>query len=136
MTKLNRVSNRYDVRNVLASTLLDFDDLFKRTRVDDVIEQSKTTNFRTRYDHDNTRMELSLDLPCVKKEDLDVTFESDDRVVIEAKRYDDGKTTRRCVFTLEGRWSRETAEATLCDGVLTLTFTLDERARPRKLTVR
>lgn len=83
----------------------------------------------------NDELTLSVDLPGTKKENVDVTFESNGYVRISAKRSDlQQESTYR--YSLDSEWDRDSGEATLEDGVLSLRFKKREEAKPRKLLLK
>jgi len=75
-----------------------------------------------------------VDLPGVRKEDVEVTFDREGMLVV-SKRKDLGtEFTHRC--SLSDGWDRETAEATLADGVLTVKLKRLSSPKVRKVVVK
>lgn len=81
------------------------------------------------------QLKISLDVPGVKKEDVDITFESGNVVKITAKRAD-LNTTSTWRYLISDAYDRESAEAKLEDGVLTILLSKKEREKSRKLLVK
>jgi HSP20 family protein len=78
-------------------------------------------------------VQMSWDLPGVKKEDLKIDVEKN-ILKISAKRYDlDEQFTS--TYKLSEIYDRESADAQLSDGILTITFKEREDAKPKRLTV-
>lgn len=78
---------------------------------------------------------ISIDVPGVKKEAVDITFETGNIVKIVAKRADvDSTATWR--YKIADQWDRDTADAAIEDGVLTITLSKGEREKSRKLLVK
>lgn len=78
-------------------------------------------------------IQMAWDLPGVKKEDLNIDVESS-MLKISAKRYDmDEQFTS--TYKLSEIYDRESADAQLADGILTITFKEREDVKPKRLTV-
>jgi HSP20 family molecular chaperone IbpA len=78
---------------------------------------------------------LSVDLPGAKKEDVELTFEANGTLCVKSKRADlQLESTHRC--SLPDEWDRDSAEAALDAGVLTVKLRKLERAKPRKLLLK
>lgn len=108
-----------------------FDDLVRplsRTRVvrpNDLLVRSASTD---------SELTLSVDLPGVKKENVEITFEPR-AIRIVAKRSDLGSESKHS-SSLSEEWDRDSAEATLADGVLVVRVKKLERSGSRKLIVK
>jgi HSP20 family molecular chaperone IbpA len=80
-------------------------------------------------------LKVSFDIPGVKKEDVDVTFEAGNVIKVVAKRSDVG-TTATWRYTITETWDRESADAKLEDGVLTISLTKRAKDKTHKLLVK
>lgn len=114
--------------------------------IDDIISDAfspfyaKRLSFPLRTDEvrsavDGDQLKISLDVPGVKKEDVDITFESGNVVKITAKRAD-LNTTSTWRYLVSDAWDRESADAKLEDGVLTILLIKKERDKTRRLLVK
>lgn len=80
-------------------------------------------------------LSLSVDLPGTKSEDLEITFETNGAMKIASKRSDlQLESTHRC--SLGEDWDRDSAEASLEDGVLTVKLRKLEKAKPKRLLLK
>lgn len=80
-------------------------------------------------------LKLSIDLPGVKKDDVEISFETNNMLKVVSKRADlQSESTHRC--SLSNEWDQDSAEASLEDGVLTLRLKKSERAKPKKLLLK
>lgn len=84
------------------------------------------------FEYTEDRAMLTIDLPGVKKDDLNVNI-ADGVVSVSGKR---GKREFRGEYTLDASYDPSTANAELVDGVLTLTFDRLPETKPRKIEVK
>jgi HSP20 family molecular chaperone IbpA len=83
------------------------------------------------FSYSEDRATLTLDVPGIKKDDLDISIA--DRVVsVEAKR---GKREFKGIYELDHSYDPSTASAVLEDGVLTLTFERLPETKPKKIEI-
>jgi HSP20 family molecular chaperone IbpA len=103
-----------------------FDELYStpRTRENDTASYS--------VNRTDSGMELVLDLPGVKSSDLSVQVAGRD-LKIDAKRQ--GKSLKYS-FKLSKDYSPDSAEASLENGVLTVSFSKSEELKPKTLEVK
>lgn len=81
------------------------------------------------------QLTISIDVPGSRKDDVEITFESGNVMKVVAKRQDlDSTSTYR--YTVPEAWDRDSADAKLEDGVLTILLTKREREKSRKLLVK
>jgi len=119
----------------LFDELLDPFDLLRSYPARPLVDLREPRVIDIRRSATNDELTLSVDLPGTKKEDVDVTFEPNGYIRVSAKRSDlKQESTYRCSLGLE--WDRDTGEATLEDGVLSLRFKKREEAKPRKLLLK
>ena len=116
-----------------------FDDILDITdRFEPLFAPRKSIHsaFDGRVKLDGDSLKISLDVPGVKKEDVDVTFEAGDVIKVVAKRFDTGATTT-WRYAVAETWDRESADAKLEDGVLTIVLTKrEQKDKSRKLLVK
>lgn len=119
----------------LFDELFDSFDVFRPLSVRPLVDLRDSHGVGVRRSVTNDELTLSVDLPGTKKEDVDVMFESNGYVRISAKRSDlQEESTYR--YSLGSEWDRDSGEATLEDGVLSLRFKKREEAKPRKLLLK
>lgn len=117
-----------------------FDDIIDTITLDPLTplfanRKSIRSSFDGRVNTTDDSMNISFDVPGTKKEDVDVTFEANNIMKVVAKRNDTGSiSTWR--YTISEAWDRDSADAKLEDGVLTITFTKNPRDETRKLLVK
>lgn len=95
---------------------------------------------------DEGRVTVTVEMPGVRKEDLEIKIEGNELVVlgkrpesapdgtylVRERRYGDFRKT----FTLDESIDHEGVDGKLADGVLTLTLKIKEAALPRKISIR
>ncbi len=84
---------------------------------------------------ENEQLTLSVDLPGVKKEDIDITFSEDGIVKIACKRYDFKQDITQ-KYSIGKNWDTSTVEAKLEHGVLTIKLQKLEKSKPFKVLVK
>jgi HSP20 family protein len=84
------------------------------------------------FEYTDDRAVLMLDLPGIKKDDLNVSI-TEGVVSVSGKR---GKREFSGEYTLDASYDPSTANAELEDGVLTLTFDRLPETKPRKIEVK
>jgi HSP20 family molecular chaperone IbpA len=78
---------------------------------------------------------LNVDLPGAKKDTIELTFENNGILRINSRRADlQLEATHRCSISSE--WDRDSADASLEDGVLTIRLKKLEKAKPKKLLIK
>lgn len=93
-----------------------------------------TMDVGVRRDVTEDELKLNIDLPGVKKEDVEISFESNTLKVLSKRADLQSESTHRC--SLSNEWDQDSAEASLEDGVLTLRLKKTERAKPKKLLLK
>ncbi len=82
----------------------------------------------------DSQMKINVDLPGVKKENIEVTFEGDEMNIF-SKRFDfDSKKTHR--IHVSAIWDRDTTVAAISDGILTITLQKRISAKSHKILVK
>lgn len=117
-----------------------FDDLIDTITIDPLTPLfAKRKTIRSAFDGramiEDDKLKINFDVPGVKKEDVDVTFEVGNVIKVVAKRTDTGSTTT-WRYTISEMWDRDSADAKLEDGVLTIHLTKREQQQKRKLLVK
>lgn len=103
----------------------DFDSIFDSYGLNKVYDSIK---------NDDGSISISVDLPGVLKEDLDV--ETKDYVInVSAKRTKGGKEEIKRAFTISKRYNLDTLSGDLSDGVLTLTIKPYEETKSKKILI-
>jgi len=114
-----------------------FDDLIDTITLDPFFATRKSVRsvFDGRVAVEGDNLKIRFDVPGVKKEDVDVTFEAGNVIKVVAKR-SDTETTTTWRYVPSEAWDRESADAKLEDGVLTISLEKREKEKPRKLLVK
>jgi HSP20 family molecular chaperone IbpA len=106
----------------------------------DPFNRTKLTNRSNVHGHIRSKivddmLELSIDLPGVEKEDVDISFEPSNYLKIQAKRKDlDQTSTYR--YQLASSWNQRDASAEIKNGVLHLKIPKSENSKSFKLLVK
>jgi HSP20 family molecular chaperone IbpA len=100
---------------------------------------SKRKDIRSSFDARTTiegdDLKIYFDVPGSKREDVDVTFEPGNTIKVIAKRSDTGSTST-WRYSIPEAWDRESADAKIEDGVLTIQLAKKEREKTRKLLIK
>lgn len=117
-----------------------FDDLIETIAFDPFTPLFATrkgirSSFDGRITLDEDLLKVSFDVPGVKKEAVDVTFEAPRRVKVVAKRSDTGSTSTWW-YNVPETHDPGSADAKLEDGVLTVSFAKKQTESPRKLLIK
>lgn len=100
---------------------------------------SKTKAIRSSFDArptiEDDHLKIHFDVPGSKKEDVDVTFGFGNTIKVNAKRSDTGSITT-WHYTLSEGWDRDSGDARIEDGVLTIRFSKLEPEKTRKLLIK
>lgn len=117
------------------------------------MEQAKETRERrcvsplSRISEEEGRVVLQLEVPGVKKEDVNVSIE-DDQLRIYAPRREETSEEgtyllreRNCgdyekLFTIDDTINRDNIDAKMDNGVLTITLQFKEEVKPRKIKIK
>ena len=122
ITTLNR--NR---RNTLDDLFNEWDDIFSNR------SSHHSSDYKTSSDDDGVT--LTMNVPGYNKKLIDVLV-SGDRLVIEGKAHTGSTKGFKHAFTINEGLDSECIEATVIDGVLTVSVPYVEKVKPRKIEVR
>ena len=105
-----------------------FDDFFKRN-----FNVSKSSEYKTESDDDGVT--LTMNVPGYNKKLIDVSV-SGDQLTIEGKSNSGDTDGFKKVFTINDTLDVNGIEATVVDGVLTVSVPYAEEVKPRKIEVK
>ena len=111
-----------------------FDDLFNEW--DDIFSNSNnhySSDYKTSSDDDGVT--LTMNVPGYNKKLIDVSV-SGDRLVIEGKAHTGSTKGFKHTFTINEGLDSDSIEATVVDGVLTVSVPYAEEVKPRKVEVK
>ena len=111
-----------------------FDDLFNEW--DDIFSNSNnhySSDYKTSSDEDGVT--LTMNVPGYNKKLIDVSV-SGDRLVIEGKAHTGSTKGFKHTFTINEGLDSDSIEATVIDGVLTVSVPYAEEVKPRKVEVK
>ena len=122
ITTLNR--NR---RNTLDDLFNEWDNIFSNTN------SHYSSDYKTSSDDDVVT--LTMNVPGYNKKLIDVSV-SGDRLIIEGKAHTGSTKAFKHTFTINEGLDSESTEATVIDGVLTVSISYAEEVKPRKIEVK
>ena len=122
ITTLNR--NR---RNTLDDLFNEWDDIFSNRN------SHYSSNYKTESDEDGVT--LTMNVPGYNKKLIDVSV-SGDQLTIEGKSNSGDTDGFKKVFTINDTLDSDSIEATVIDGVLTVSISYAEEVKPRKIEVK
>ena len=122
ITTLNR--NR---RNTLDDLFNEWDDIFSNR------SSHKLSDYKTSSDDDGVT--LTMNVPGYNKKLIDVSV-SGDRLIIEGKAHTGSTEGFKHTFTINEGLDSDSIEATVIDGVLTVSVPYAEEVKPRKIEVK
>ena len=122
ITTLNR--NR---RNTLDDLFNEWDDIFSNRN------SHYSSDYKT--DSDENGVILTMNVPGYNKKLIDVSV-SGDRLVIEGKAHTGSTKGFKHTFTINEGLDSDSIEATVVDGVLTVSVPYAEEVKPRKIKVK
>ena len=105
-----------------------FDDFFKRN-----FNVSKSSEYKTESDDDGVT--LTMNVPGYNKKLIDVSV-SGDQLTIEGKSNSGDTDGFKKVFTINDTLDSDGIEASVVDGVLTVSVPYAEEVKPRKIEVK
>ena len=126
ITTLNR--NR---RNTLDDLFNEWDNIFSNTN--NHYTNHYTSDYKTSSDDDGVT--LTMNVPGYNKKLIDVSV-SGDRLVIEGKAHTGSTEGFKHTFTIDEGLDSDSIEATVIDGVLTVSVPYAEEVKPRKIEVK
>ena len=126
ITTLNR--NR---RNTLDDLFNEWDNIFSNTNNN--YTNHFTSDYKTSSDDDGVT--LTMNVPGYNKKLIDVLV-SGDRLVIEGKAHTGSTKGFKHTFTINEGLDSDSIEATVIDGVLTVSISYAEEVKPRKIEVK
>ena len=126
ITTLNR--NR---RNTLDDLFNEWDNIFSNTNNN--YTNHFTSDYKTSSDDDGVT--LTMNVPGYNKKLIDVLV-SGDRLVIEGKAHTGSTKGFKHTFTINEGLDSDSIEATVIDGVLTVSVPYAEEVKPRKIEVK
>ena len=111
-----------------------FDDLFNEW---DDIFSNRNSHYSSDYktDSDENCVILTMNVPGYNKKLIDVSV-SGDRLVIEGKAHTGSTKGFKHTFTINEGLDSDSIEATVIDGVLTVSVPYAEEVKPRKIEVK
>ena len=111
-----------------------FDDLFNEW---DDIFSNRNSHYSSDYktDSDENGVILTMNVPGYNKKLIDVSV-SGDRLVIEGKAHTGSTKGFKHTFTINEELDSDSIEATVIDGVLTVSIPYAEEVKPRKIEVK
>ena len=111
-----------------------FDDLFNEW---DDIFSNRNSHYSSDYktDSDENGVILTMNVPGYNKKLIDVSV-SGDRLIIEGKAHTGSTEGFKHTFTINEGLDSESTEATVIDGVLTVSVPYTEEVKPRKVKVK
>ena len=122
ITTLNR--NR---RNTLDDLFNEWDNIFSNNN------SHYSSDYKTSSDDDGVT--LTMNVPGYNKKLIDVSV-SGDRLVIEGKAHTGSTKGFKHTFTINEGLDSDSIEATVVDGVLTVSVPYAEEVKPRKIEVK
>jgi len=126
ITNLN--SNWENPRNLLDDI---FDDLVSSYKVG--YRHSKSADYKT--DSDDDGVTLTINVPGYNDKLIDVSV-SGDKLTIEGKSHTGSTEGFNHVFTINDNLDADEIDATVIDGVLTVSIPYAEAVKPRKIEVK
>jgi HSP20 family molecular chaperone IbpA len=105
-----------------------FDDFFNRN-----FNVSKSSDYKTESDEDGVT--LTMNVPGYNKKLIDVSVEADTLVIKGQSNSGDTEGFEKS-FILNDRLDADNVEATIVDGVLTITVPYRAEVKPRKVEVK
>ena len=127
ITTLNR--NR---RNTLDNLFDEWDDIFSNS-YNGWERVNSSSDYKTSSDDDGVT--LTMNVPGYNKKLIDVLV-SGDRLVIEGKAHTGSTKGFKHAFTINEGLDSDSIEATVIDGVLTVSVPYAEEVKPRKIEVK
>ena len=111
-----------------------FDDLFNEW---DDIFSNRNSHYSSDYktDSDENGVILTMNVPGYNKKLIDVSV-SGDRLIIEGKAHTGSTKGFKHTFTINEGLDSDSIEATVIDGVLTVSVPYAEEVKPRKVEVK
>ena len=111
---------------ILTSGLLNdlFDDSFAIKRMNEIIKQKEIT-------HDDDGAIIKLKVPGFNKKSIDISVDSE-YLVIEGKTDDDSFSKR---YAIDNKYDLDSIDASVVDGLLTLSVPYKAEVKPRKIKV-
>ena len=122
ITTLNR--NR---RNTLDDLFNEWDNIFSNTN------SHYSSDYKTSSDDDGVI--LTMNVPGYNKKLIDVSV-SGDRLIIEGKAHTGSTKGFKHTFTINEGLDSDSIEATVIDGILTISIPYAEEVKPRKIKVK
>ena len=114
-------------RNTLDDLFNEWDDIFSNRN------SHYSSDYKTSSDEDGVT--LTMNVPGYNKKLIDVSV-SGDRLVIEGKAHTGSTKGFKHTFTINEGLDSDSIEATVIDGVLTVSVPYAEEVKPRKIEVK
>ena len=121
------IVNANQNRNVLDNLFNEWDDIFSN------VNNHYASDYKTSSDDDGVT--LTMNVPGYNKKLIDVLV-SGDRLVIEGKAHTGSTKGFKHIFTIDEGLDSDSIEATVIDGVLTISVPYAEEVKPRKVKVK
>ena len=111
---------------ILTSNLIDnfFDDSF-------AIRKMNRINYTDDVTHDDDGATIKMKVPGFNKKSIDISVDSE-YLVIEGKTDDDSFSKR---YAIDGKYDLDSIDASVVDGLLTLSVPYKAEVKPRKIKV-
>ena len=109
------------------------DDVFKDPYPSPGWSNNYSSDYKTSSDDDGVT--LTMNVPGYNKKLIDVSV-SGDRLIIEGKAHTGSTKGFNHTFTINEGLDSESTEATVIDGVLTVSISYAEEVKPRKIEVK
>ena len=109
------------------------DDVFKDPYPSPGWSNNYSSDYKTSSDDDGVT--LTMNVPGYNKKLIDVSV-SGDRLIIEGKAHTGSTKGFKHTFTINEGLDSESTEATVIDGVLTVSISYAEEVKPRKIEVK
>ena len=131
ITNLNE--NRRNPLNDLFDNLDLLDDVFVNRIFPNAYRQNESSNYKT--DSDDDGVTLTMNVPGYNDKLIDVSV-SGDRLTIEGKSHTGSTVGFNHIFTINDNLDADSIDATVIDGVLTVSIPYAEEVKPRKIKVK
>ena len=131
ITNLN--SNRRNPLNDLFDNLDLLDDVFVNRIFPNAYRQNESSNYKT--DSDDDGVTLTMNVPGYNKKLIDISVSSD-KLIIEGKVHSGDTDGFVHNFTISDNLDSDGIDATVIDGVLTVSVPYAEAVKPRKIEVK
>ena len=120
-------------RNTLDDLFNEWDDIFSQRNNHYSKSFQNSSDYKTESDDDGVT--LTMNVPGYNKKLIDILV-SGDRLVIEGKAHTGSTKGFKHTFTINEGLDSDSIEATVIDGVITVSIPYAEEVKPRKIEVK